>query len=83
MKRGLQELVSIGQVVIVLSCQLVLIMFLLVMGITETADQSCELNIRYLRTYSAKVFHLPFSALTLSPKRQKPPQVSVKTFLQN
>ena len=66
MERGLHEFVSTGQVLIVLSCQLVWPCFMLsgdkarlshAMGISgktptaETADQSCELSVHYVRIY--------------------------------
>lgn len=75
MKRGLREFVSIGQVIIVLSCQLVLAMCLHVLGISrktltvETADQSCELNVPFGELIWQRCFHLPFSTLSLFRKK--------------
>lgn len=37
----------------------------------ENADQSCELNVRYTRTYSEKVFPSPIMCINSSLKRSK------------
>ena len=61
------DLVSIAQVLIFFSCQLVSTMFHAIQRqrqinavagkmTAETADWSCELNGRYIRIYSAKAF---------------------------
>lgn len=38
---------------------------------TETADQSCELNIPYCRTYLEKVFLSPIKRINSSLKKEK------------
>lgn len=67
MEGGLRECVSIWQVVIVLSRQLVLAMFVCIMGIsgrTQTAEtvMSHELNVHYVKNLFAKVFNFPHLA---------------------
>ena len=62
--RGLREFVSIGQGLIVLSCQLVLVMFHAVWRQRQRNAMiweypSCELNVHYVRTYAEKVFPCP------------------------
>ena len=77
MERGLQEFLSIGQVVIVLSCQLVMARK---MPTAETADQSYKLNVRYVRTYSVKVFPSPIYRINSFSKKAKNTSSKCKSF---
>ena len=85
MERGLQEFVSIGRVVIVLSCQIVLAMLHAIWRCwktlrVETADESCELNVRYAIIYSTNAFPLPILRINSFSAFPKSTSSERKTF---
>ena len=72
LERRPQEFVSLGQVLVVLSRQLVLAVFHAVRR--QRHDKST------VETSLVKHFHIPFIASPIFRGRQKPPQASVKNF---